>query len=697
MERKTVTTSTTKTTIDGAKTTVEKKVVQTTSFSPVAPAAHAVDTSKPYGRFESPISTDSFAGAAIGLGKILVDKQTGRIYHLEGRPAEKGRTALVAHTETGFKDILPEKSVRSSVHEYGGGSAAVLGNLLVFVDTRSSVFVADMSAEVPVATPITPESSTKRYADFDIHPSLKYVIAIQENHLENGTVENCLVAIHLDTGAEPAEPSVIATGRDFYTYPRFNAAGTHMCWVEWDLPEMPWTKSSLHIAQFWGNTLDGVLLDKRVVAEGNFSVSQPLWSTVKGAEDELIFAQDDTGFYNLYKFNMTTGATTPLLESPYNGDFSGPDWTLGTQTFDFLSNGKIITAHSNQDGTSSISLLDPNTQSKTPLLEGHVVRHLRISGSNLYMVSGTSVSPTALAKVCLTASLDGVQSIHELRVSTEGLAGLEVSDWISVAEPIEFPTEDGLMAYGFFYPPKNPNHKPPKDSDLPPLVVDCHGGPTSASESLLNPTIQYWTSRGWAVFQVNYGGSTGYGREYRDRLNGTWGIVDVNDACNGALYLASTGRVDATKMCVTGGSAGGYTTLAIAAYRPDVFAVGASKFGICDLKSLAELTHKFESKYLDLILGTANLTPEEVEALYYARSPIHSIDKIKTPLLILQGSEDRVVPKNQAELMVEAIKSRGGVVEYELFEGEGHGWRKSENIKRAVEVEMEFYLTQLKI
>ncbi|KAJ3029406.1 UNVERIFIED_CONTAM: Dipeptidyl aminopeptidase [Siphonaria sp. JEL0065] len=242
------------------------------------------------------------------------------------------------------------------------------------------------------------------------------------------------------------------------------------------------------------------------------------------------------------------------------------------------------------------------------------------------------------------------------------------------------------------YAPKNPNHAAPNASDLPPLAVLCHGGPTAASDSILSPKIQYWTSRGWAVFDVNYGGSTGYGREYRERLDGNWGIVDVADVCNGALYLSKIGKADRNRLCIAGGSAGGFTTLAALTFRPDVFAVGASSFGICDLKSLSELTHKFESKYLDIILGTTDLPDAEIEELFRLRSPINFVENIKVPLLVLQGSEDRVVPVDQAEKIVDAIKKRGGVVGYELFEGEGHGWKKGENIKKSVEVEMEFYL-----
>ncbi|KAI9346174.1 peptidase S9 prolyl oligopeptidase active site domain protein [Obelidium mucronatum] len=646
-----------------------------------------MDTSKPYGRFTSPITTDSFAAAAIGISMLVPDKQQGVLYHVETRPNDGGRAALVvegAEDAAGFSGV----SLRTSVHEYGGAPAAALGGAVVFADAAAGggVFVADSKANKKAKTKVR-GLATRRFADFAVHPTLRCAVCVQESHAEDASVLNSLVLISLNS-EEPTEPTVIASGKDFYTAPRFSTDGSHLAWIEWNLPAMPWTQSSLHLAEF--NIETGRLESSRTIASGPFSVSQPRWSpTQKG---HLIFASDESGYYNLYQYDIISKVTKPLLKTPHIGDFSFPDWELGQQKYDFLPNGNVIAGHSNKDGTGSISVIDPTTQTMTTLATGHIVESLCTINERVFIVSGTPLSPIGLSQVVLNETFDQVVEFKLIKSTTDGLKGLNPAKWISVAESIEFPTENGLTAFGYFYAPKNPNHAPPNASDKPPLRVLCHGGPTAASDNIVSPKIQYWTSRGWAVFDINYGGSCGYGREYRERLDGNWGIVDVADVCNGALHLAKLGKVDRNRLCIAGGSAGGFTTLAALTFRPDVFAAGASSYGICDLKSLAELTHKFESKYLDIILGTTHLSDSEIQELYRTRSPINFVDNIRVPLLVLQGSLDRVVPVEQAEKIVEAIRKRNGVVGYELFEGEGHGWKKGENIKRSVEVEMEFYL-----
>ncbi|KAI8612157.1 Alpha/Beta hydrolase protein [Chytriomyces sp. MP71] len=681
--------------VDADKTVVSKTVTTTT-------ATEVVDRRLPFGRFMSPIGADSFASAAVGLSAIVVDTASNTVLHTESRPAEGGRSALV-DTLTGT-DLHMQFSLRSSVHEYGGGAISLAHGIAVFSNAEDKrVYVstnAGKDSPVPV-TPLGPSLDT-RYADFTVHPSGRYLVCVQEVHsADHGPVINNLVCIPINLGSFAAdfdEPTVIAAGRDFYSCPRFNASGSHLAWIEWDLPAMPWTCSTLKVGAWYANQRVSFIVDIKTAGSlkevgGDVSVSQARWAN----DTEVVFASDQTGYYNLYRYNIETTLTSPILATHYVGDFSSPDWVFGQQTFDFLPNGNIIAAHSNHDGTSSISVLNPVMQTKLTIHEGLEVHHLVTLGNRVFVIAGSATAPGALSEVVLNDATEAVLEVKVVRVSTEGLKGLDADKWISVAEAVEFPTEDGLTAFGFYYPPKNPNHKPPSDTDLPPLIVDCHGGPTAQSSPSLKLRIQFWTSRGFAYFDCNYGGSSGYGKAYRERLNGKWGIVDVDDACNAALHLAQTGRVDRTKMAVTGGSAGGFTTLAVAAFRPGVFAAGVSKYGICDLKSLAELTHKFESRYLDIVLGTTNLSDEAVQEIYRSRSPINFTHQITAPLLILQGSADRVVPQNQAELIVEAIKQRGGIVGYTLFEGEGHGWRKSENIKKAAEVELEFYLENLKI
>ncbi|KAJ3393468.1 Dipeptidyl aminopeptidase [Entophlyctis sp. JEL0112] len=647
------------------------------------------DKTKAFGRFASPISTDAFAGAAIGLAMLVPDKVDGVLYHVENRPQEKGRGALVV----GGKDDHPvfrDVSLRTSVHEYGGAPITAFKGSFVFTDaTDKRIFW--LKRESREACAITPQNSFTRYADFNINPKEGHGVAVQESHLDTGEVVNCLVAFRLDDNANVAEPTVIASGSDFYSAPRFSPSGDHLAWIEWNLPEMPWTKSVIRCASWNHDT--GNVSNPFTIVSGNFSVSQPYWHPVSG---EIYFSNDESGYQNLFRYNLNSGTTSSLLKSPFLGDFSAPDWVLGQRSFDFLPDGKVVAGHSTKNGIGAISIIDPITQEIKTILENQITPALCTVGSRVFIVAGTPTSPVALSEI-LGLNGESEVRLRHIKSTTKGLEGLDIGEWVSVAEPIEFPTDGGLTAFGYFYGPKNPNHEPPNATDLPPLIVNCHGGPTSAADCILNPRIQWWTSRGFAFFDVNYGGSTGFGREYRARLDGKWGLVDVADVCNGALYLAGLGKVDGKKMSVTGGSAGGFTTLAVLAFRPEVFACGASKYGISDLKSLSLLTHKFESKYLDIVLGTTGLPAETVEQIYYTRSPIHHAENIRAPLLVLQGTEDRVVPRDQAEKIVRAIEGRGRQVEYVEFAGEGHGWRQETTITRASELEREFYLRSLGI
>ncbi|KAJ3108492.1 Dipeptidyl aminopeptidase, partial [Physocladia obscura] len=634
-----------------------------------------MNRTKPYGRFASVISTEGLVASSIGIPGLVKDKARSALFHIENRPSEKGRAALVSHFGGNLRELsaLSTYSLRTGVHEYGGAPVTVNKGVFVFADSsdrRVFVLRRDTYADPdvgPSAEPVTPDDETTRYADFAIDPSelSRFAAAIQEIHHADGRVVNNLVAIDISQASAltPALPTVLAQGRDFYTAPRFSPDGGFLAWIEWDLPEMPWTKSSLHVATW--DAQAGAISESRVVAEGDFSVSQPVWHPTSG---ELYFANDQTGYYNLYRYNLETGVTSPLLKDAFVGDFSSPDWTLGQHTYDFLTNGSVVAGHSNKDGTGAVSIIDPVAQTIELLVSGPIVQSLVTIGDRIYIVAGTPVSPISLSEVVIEDA--NKVSIKIVKNSTNEFDHLDIDA----------------------YAPKNPDHAPPSDSDLPPVVVLCHGGPTAASTPILSSRIQWWTSRGFAIFDVNYGGSSGYGRDYRSRLDGKWGIVDVDDVCNGAQYLAKIGKVDGNKLCVTGGSAGGFTTLSVLTFRPDVFACGASKFGISDLKSLSEFTHKFESKYLDIVLGTRNLSEEETLEVYRTRSPINYVDNIVSPLLVLQGSIDKVVPPDQAESIVSAIKAKGGVVEYVLFEDEGHGWRTAETIKRAVEIEYEFYL-----
>ncbi|KAI9348310.1 Alpha/Beta hydrolase protein [Zopfochytrium polystomum] len=640
-----------------------------------------------FGLWDSPITTDSFATAAVGLQELLVDREKGTLVHIELRPAEMGRNVIIAHTKGSTSKLVEvnpkDTSARSRVHEYGGAPAAVLAGQCVFtdaVDQRLFLIKNALSPTKPI--PLTPESSTKRYADASIHPSLSHLVCVQENHLSEHEIINTLVSVSLNSEGAPGDPIEVVSGHDFYSAPRFSADGRHLAWIQWDLPNMPWTKSNLMVAEW--DSVSKSPRNIRIIAGSDFSVSQPRWGLPSSDPSGLYFASDETNFYNLYRHDVPSGATRPLLAEPISGDFSGPDWVLGASTYDFLQDGRVIAAHS-EGGVAKISIID-SAGGTSLLREGLSVRALRTIDDHVFVIAG---SPTSSLQILSLSSSNG-SVLSVLRES----ASVDVDEsFISVAEPIEFPTEEEKTAYAYLYRPKNPNYQAPVGT-LPPLLVQCHGGPTSAYDTVLKLSLQYWTSRGWAVCTVNYGGSSGYGREYRERLDGKWGIVDVADVCNAALHLARQGIVNPGQLCVSGGSAGGYTVLAACAFRPDVFAAGTSSYGICDLVSLAQLTHKFESRYIDGLLG-GNV--KDIEEIYKARSPIHHVANVQSPMLILQGSEDRVVPPNQAEVMVDAVRAKGGVVEYVIFEGEGHGWRKSENIKTACETEMSFYLKTLNI
>ncbi|KAJ3330499.1 Dipeptidyl aminopeptidase [Blyttiomyces sp. JEL0837] len=637
---------------------------------------------------------------AVRESELYVDPIKKILYHVEGRPAEKGRGVIVAHDAKASLGLMSQTSteisgansfVRSRVHEYGGAAASMLGGKIVFSDFITLRMylqtVGDDMKPVSEAKAITPDDKKFRYADAAIHPSLNHLIAVQEEHQSEHDVINTLAVVDLSAvegcagDADLPVPKVIASGSDFYSAPRFSPTGLQLAWIEWNHPNMPWSRSKLVVADW--DPFSKSVSNLRSITDGTFSVSQPRWNP--SDPFHLYFASDKTGYYNLYRYNINAATTESLHKTPISGDFSSPDWVFGASTYDFTAEGHIVAGYS-EAGRDKIAVIDPASKEIVKMVsESHHVYVLRVLEGKLFMVAGGAKKTMRLVVLDLETSEEVVlKKLSEVEVGEE---------WISVAKPIEFPTDGGLTAHAYFYAPVNPNYEA-APGELPPLLIQCHGGPTAAYDASLSLSVQWWTSRGFAVCNLNYGGSSGYGREYRERLDGKWGIVDVADAANVAKYLAEIGAVDGKRVCINGGSAGGYTVLASLAFKPDVFAAGTSSYGICDLVSLAALTHKFEARYIDGLMG-GNV--KDIEHVYIERSPIHHVDKITAPVLILQGSEDRVVPPNQAELIVEAIKKKGGVVGYELFQGEGHGWKSAENIKKAFEREIEFYLVNLKI
>jgi dipeptidyl aminopeptidase/acylaminoacyl peptidase len=429
---------------------------------------------------------------------------------------------------------------------------------------------------------------------------------------------------------------------------------------------MPWDGTELWVADV---LQDGTLVGGRKVAGGlEESIFQPEWSP----EGVLHFVSDRSGWWNLYRLRAEVEPLCPMA-----AEFGEPQWTFGQRTYGFLSEREILCSFV-QSGTGILARLDKWTgELKRLPLPFSEFRDLHVSGGIAMFKAGSSTQPMSFLK--LDPSTGGIEVVRQAFEPSLDPA------FIAQSQVIEFPTEGGLSAYGIFYPPTHRDDAIPP-GEKPPLIVMSHGGPTSAASPVLNDHVQFWTSRGFALLDVNYGGSTGYGRAYRMRLNGQWGIVDVDDCCNGALWLAEQGWVDAGRMAIRGGSAGGFTTLAALTFK-HVFSAGASLFGVSDLEALARDTHKFESRYLDHLVAPYPARKD----LYEARSPIQHVDQLITPLILLQGDEDAVVPPAQSELMFEALRAKGVPAAYLLFQGEQHGFRKAANIQRALQAELYFY------
>ena len=628
-----------------------------------------MNTVSPYGSWKSPITSDLIVSGTVGLGQIAIDGDD--IYWIEGRPSEAGRSVIVRRTPDGkITDVTPAPfNVRTRVHEYGGGSFAVAAGVVYFshfADQRIYCQRLDSQPE-----PLTPAANC-RYADVIVDNQRNRLICVREDHAGEGEAVNTIVSINLDNGEDI---QILTQGDDFYASPSLSPDGSQLCWISWNHPNMPWDGTELWVAEI---NADGFLGKKQLVAGGlEESIFQPEWSP----DRVLYFVSDKSNWWNLYRTPLNPpllrgeAGIEPLCEMA--AEFGLPQWVFGMSTYAIVSESKIICTYT-QQGKWHLASLDliakQLTTIETPYND---ISSVKARGEIVIFLAGSPTESTAIVQLNLATSQREV-----LRRSSD--LSIE-SGYLSVPEPIAFPTENGLTAFGFFYPPKNQDFAAPA-GEKPPLVVKSHGGPTAATSSSMNLKIQYWTSRGFAVLDVNYGGSTGYGREYRKRLQDSWGIVDVDDCTNGAQYLAQKGLVDGERMAIAGGSAGGYTTLCALTFR-DVFKAGASYYGVSDLEALATDTHKFESRYLDGLIGPY---PERKD-LYVARSPIHSAERLSCPVIFFQGLEDKVVPPNQAEMMVEILKAKGLPVAYVAYEGEQHGFRRAENIKRTLDGEFYFY------
>jgi len=614
-----------------------------------------------YGSWKSPITADIVAGGEVALEQLRIDGDD--IYWIERRAQEGGRKVIVRRSSDGrVTDVTPVGfNARTRVHEYGGGDYAVSNGTVVFSNFADQrLYVQEIGSE---PKPLTPEAPL-RFADGQIDRRRSFFDCVREDHSGPGEAVNSIVCVDLNGGDAG---SIIVSGNDFYSSPRLSSDGARLAWLTWNHANMPWDGTELWVGKL---SEDGVVTEKEKIAGGvNESIFQPEWSP----DGVLFFVSDRTEWWNLYWWKENNVA--PLY--PMEAEFGQPQWVFGGSLYGFASETQIVCSYS-KNGNDYLATLDTATKTLRDIeLPYSAISQLRVTGNHVSFIGASSTETSAV--VALNLSTKKFEVSRRSREMTVG------SGYLSEARAIEFPTEQGLTAHGYFYPATNCDYAGPAD-EKPPLLVMSHGGPTSSSSASLKYSIQYWTSRGIAVLDVDYGGSSGYGRAYRERLNGQWGIVDVDDCVNGARYLAERGEVDGNRLAIRGGSAGGYTTLCALTFR-NTFKAGASHYGISDLEALAKDTHKFESRYLDRLIGPYPARRD----LYVERSPIHFTDRLNCPMIIFQGLEDKVVPPNQAEKMVEAARAKKLPVAYLTFEGEQHGFRKAENIKRVLEAELYFY------
>jgi len=643
------------------------------------PAPAPAPAPAPYGSWHSPVTAVSLTAGTVTLSEPRIDGSD--YYWLEGRASEGGRVVVVRRTPDGVTEDVtaPPFNARSRVHEYGGGAYDVDGGVLVFCsfdDRRVYRVDIDPTSRSGASTgaadpqPITPAGSL-RYGDLRLDSANRAVFAVCEDHGGDGEPANRLVRLDLD-GANEDGGAVLVEGHDFFSSPTPRPDGGWLAWVQWDHPDMPWDGTELCVAEV---SEDGALSGERVVAGGRReSVQQPVWAP----DGRLVFLSDRTGWCNLYAADVRDPAGDPLALWPAEHEFAGPHWMLGMSSYAISESGSLLCSWLD-DGYARLGMVNLGTGECVSVdSDVTTVDSVCVGGGTGLLTVGYADRPAALIRLDLTSP----DQPHVLRRSATAELDPQL---VSRAEPVTWPGHGDADVHGFYYAPRNPAHTGP-DGELPPLIVMSHGGPTGMSRPPFDPGYQYWTSRGFAVLDVNYGGSSGYGREYRERLRGLWGVVDVDDCTSGALAMAGTRRADPHRLAIRGGSAGGYTTLAALTFR-DVFHAGASLFGVADLEALALETHKFESRYLDGLVGPYPAARD----VYVERSPVHHVDRLSCPLILLQGVEDRVVPPGQAETMAAALRARGLPVAMLLFEGEGHGFRKAETVIRAFEAEAYFY------
>jgi dipeptidyl aminopeptidase/acylaminoacyl peptidase len=622
-------------------------------------------TTAPYGSWPTPFTSELVVADAVRLGELAVDGTA--VVWAEGRPSEGGRTQLVRRGADGVcVDLLPDGcNARTAVHEYGGAAWWVRDGVVWFTNWADQrLYRLEQGAE---PQPLTPEPATPRgdrFADGDLAPDGSSIVCVRERH--NGPSATNVVneIVRLDART-PSGPEVLVTGSDFVAAPRLSPDGTRLAWIRWDHPSMPWDATELVVRVL----ADG---EETVIAGGpGESVTEPRWHP----DGSLWFISDRSDWWNLYRFAPGADIATVVR---MDAEIGVAPWVFGQARYAVLPDGSVVFARKRggYDGLAHRSPDGTVTDLEVPFSRVATVR-AALDGT-VVVVAGSPTQETGVHRVDVDFGV-----VETLRPPRD--LGVDAG-FVSVPEHVAFPSADGRTAYALFYPPAHPDLTGP-EGDLPPLIVEIHGGPTAAAEPVFSTAVQYWTSRGFAVVDVNYGGSTGYGRAFREELLGQWGVVDVADCLAAARYLARMGRVDGARLTIRGGSAGGFTTLAALARDDTPFAAGADHFGVADLEALARDTHKFESRYLDRLVGPY----PEARDVYVERSPIHHVDRLNRPLIVLQGSEDVIVPPAQSETIVDALRERKVPVAYLLFDGEQHGFRRAENIRRSLDAELSFY------
>jgi dipeptidyl aminopeptidase/acylaminoacyl peptidase len=612
------------------------------------------------GIWPSPISADMVAAGASPLSQPQLDGAD--TYWLAGRASEGGRTTLMRQRGQDVTEVTPAPfNVRTRVHEYGGGACLVSGGAVYFSNFADNRIYVGRDGAAPA--PLT-EAGAHRFADFVFDAGRHRLISVREDH-DNGSAQplNTICAVAAD-GSE----TVLVSGSDFYSSPRLAPGGESLAWLSWDHPRMPWQGTELWLASVLP---DGSLGTPQLVAGGPAeSICQPEWSP----DGVLHFVSDRSGWWNLYR--LVDNAVQSLCDRA--AEFATPHWSFGGAMYGFRSDHEIVCTYI-ENGVSRLAQLSTDS-GKLHLIPNpyEEIRELRVLGSVVVLLGGAPTIALELARIDLYTEL------HE--VLARSIVELPPVGYLSVPESISYPASGNRLAHAFYYPPCNADMQPEAGSK-PPLMVIGHGGPTGMASNTLKLATQYWTSRGFAVLDVNYSGSSGFGRDYRDALKGQWGVVDVEDCVAGARYLATLGVVDPERLVIRGGSAGGLTTLCALAFH-DVFKAGACYYGVSDLAGLDADSHKFESHYNEYLIAPK----PESEQLYLERSPIHHAAKLTRPMIFFQGLDDKVVPPQQSEVMVNALRANGVPVAYMTLEGEGHGFRKADSIVRTLEAELYFYL-----